>query len=124
MTTTNVSLPYRVDGRGRTAEADGSDAHIRDLIETVLFTVPGERVNRPDFGCGLLQLVFAPNSVELAATLQALVQGALQQWLGTLIRVEEVLADSTDATLSVRVRYTVLATQETRSASFTQKVAS
>src|SRR5678816_164210 len=112
----NVSLPYRVDGRSRTAEADSADAHIRDLIETVLFTVPGERVNRPDFGCGLLELVFAPNSVELAATLQALVQGALQQWLGTLIRVEEVLADATDATLSVRVRYTVLATQETRSA--------
>ena len=124
MATTNVSLPYRVDGRGRTAEAAGTDAHIRDLIETVLFTVPGERVNRPDFGCGLLQLVFAPNSAELAATLQALVQGALQQWLGTLIRVEEVLADATDATLSVQVRYTVLATQETHSASFTQKVAS
>jgi uncharacterized protein len=86
--------------------------------------VPGERVNRPDFGCGLLQLVFAPNSVELAATLQALVQGALQQWLGTLIRVEDVIADSTDATLSVQVRYTVLATQESRSASFAQKVAS
>lgn len=124
MTTTNVSLPYRVDGRGRTAAADGTDEHIRDLIETVLFTVPGERVNRPDFGCGLLQLVFAPNSVELAATLQALVQGALQQWLGTLIRVEDVIADSTDATLSVQMRYTVLATQESRSASFTRKVAS
>ena len=124
MTTTNVSLPYRVDGRGRSAAADSTDAHIRDLIETVLFTVPGERVNRPDFGCGLLQLVFAPNSVELAATLQALVQGALQQWLGTLIRVEDVIADSSDATLSVQVRYTVLATQQSRSASFTRKVAS
>lgn len=124
MATPNVSLPYRVDGRGRTASADDQDAHIRDLIETVLFTVPGERVNRPDFGCGLLQLVFAPNSIELAATLQALVQGALQQWLGTLIRVEDVIADSVDSTLSVQVRYTVLATQESRSASFTQKVAS
>src|SRR4249919_207184 len=119
----NVDFPYRVDGRGRTAEAESDDAHIRELIEQVLFTVFGERVNRPDFGCGLLQLVFEPNSVELAATLQALVQGALQQWLGTLIRVEEVLAESADATLSVLVRYTVLATQETRSASFTRKVA-
>ena len=124
MTTTNLSLPYRVDGRGRTAAADSTDAHIRDLIETVLFTVPGERVNRPDFGCGLLELVFAPNSIELAATLQALVQGALQQWLGTLIRVEDVIAESVDSTLSVQVQYTVLATQESRSASFTQKVPS
>jgi phage baseplate assembly protein W len=124
MTTTNLSLPYRVDGRGRTAPPDSTDAHIRDLMETVLFTVPGERVNRPDFGCGLLELVFAPNSVELAATLQALVQGALQQWLGTLIRVEDVIAESVDSTLSVHVQYTVLATQESRSASFTQKVPS
>jgi hypothetical protein len=120
----NLSLPYRVDGRGRTAEAENEDAHIRDLIETVLFTVPGERVNRPDFGCGLMQFVFAPNSVELAATLQALVQGSLQQWLGSRIRIEAVEADSVDATLSVKVRYTVLATQTSRSASFTRKVTS
>jgi phage baseplate assembly protein W len=117
----NVSLPYRVDGRGRTAEA-GTDDHIRDLIETVLFTVPGERVNRPDFGCGLLQFVFAPNSAELAATLQALVQGSLQQWLGSLIRIEEVAADSADSTLTVEVRYTVLASQMSRTARYTRKV--
>lgn len=120
----NVSLPYRIDGRGHTAEAGTNDAHIRDLIETVLFTAPGERVNRPDFGCGLMQFVFAPNSVELAATLQALVQGSLQQWLGNLIRIEEVAVDSVDSTLSVEVRYTVLATQTSGSASFTRKVSS
>ena len=67
-----------------------SDDHIRDLIEQVLFTAPGERVNRPNFGSGLLQLVFAPNSDELAAATQFLVQGALQQWLGDLIQVEGV----------------------------------
>jgi uncharacterized protein len=120
----NVAFPYRVDGRGRTAEAASYDEHIRDLIEQLLFTVPGERVNRPDFGCGLLQLVFEPNSVELAATLQALVQGELQQWLGTLIRVSDVTTDVSDATLTVQVRYTVLANQESRAASFTQKLAS
>ena len=120
----NVSLPYRIDGRGHTAEAETNDAHIRDLIETVLFTAPGERVNRPDFGCGLMQFVFAPNSVELAATLQALVQGSLQQWLGNLIRIEEVAVDSVDSTLSVEVRYTVLATQTSGGASFTRKVSS
>jgi phage baseplate assembly protein W len=118
----HIAFPYRVDGRGRTAEAENGDAHLRDMIEQVLFTVPGERVNRPDFGCGLLQLVFAPNSVELAATLQMLVQAALQQWLGDLLRIDEVLTDSTDATLSVRVRYTVLRTQASGSANFTQKV--
>lgn len=119
----NVAFPYRVDGRGRTAEAENDDAHVRHLIEQVLFTVPGERVNRPDFGCGLLQLVFAPNSDELAATLQVLVQGALQQWLGHLLSIEEVRASHEDATLLVQVRYTVLRTQTSRTASFTQKVA-
>jgi phage baseplate assembly protein W len=120
----NVAFPYRVDGRGRTAEAENDDRHLRDLIEQLLFTVPGERVNRPDFGCGLMQLVFAPNSVELAATVQALVQGALQQWLGHLMRIDEVSASSEDATLTVVVRYTVLRTQESKVASFTQKVTS
>jgi phage baseplate assembly protein W len=117
----NVAFPYRVDGRARTAEAQDDDAHLRDLIEQLLFTVPGERVNRPDFGCGLLQLVFAPNSVELAATLQALVQGALQQWLGHLMRVDEVRASSEDATLTVVVRYTVLRTQASKTATFTRE---
>lgn len=118
----NIAFPYRVDGRGRTAEAENDDAHLREMIEQLLFTVPGERVNRPEFGCGLLQLVFAPNSVELAATLQVLVQGALQQWLGDLLRIDEVQVESVDATLSVQVHYTALRTQVSRSASFTQKV--
>lgn len=124
MKPTDIAFPYRVDGRGRTAEARDEDAHVRDLIEQLLFTVPGERVNRPDFGCGLMQLVFAPNSPELAATIQALVQGALQQWLGHLLRIDEVSAESREATLTVTVRYTVLRTLVPRSATFTQRVTS
>jgi phage baseplate assembly protein W len=118
----NVAFPYRVDGRGRTAEVEDDDTHIRDLIEQVLFTAPGERVNRPDFGCALLQLVFAPNSDQLAATLQALVQGSLQQWLGNLLLIDEVNATSSEATLAVQVRYTVLRSQASRTASFTHRV--
>ena len=53
----NLDFPYHFDSHGRTAAID-YDAHIRDLIEQVLFTAPGERVNRPDFGSGLLRLVF------------------------------------------------------------------
>lgn len=100
----DIDHPYRIDGRGRTAEAD-REAHVRDLIEQVLFTEPGERVNRPTFGCGLLRLVFAPNSRELAAATQFQVQGALQQWLGDVIQVEAVLVESVDSTLAVTVRY-------------------
>lgn len=115
----NIDYPFRFDQRGHTAEAD-DDKHIRDLIEQVLFTAPGERVNRPDFGSGLMRLVFAPNSDELAAATQFLVQGSLQQWLGDLIQVDEVSVVSDDSTLLVTVQYTVRRTQQRQTAQFSR----
>lgn len=117
-----VAFPYRTDGRGRTHEA-AREAWLHGLIEQLLFTLPGERVNRPDFGCGLMQLVFAPNSPELAVTVQALVQASLQQWLGQLLRIDEVAASSEDAALTVAVRYTVLETQQAGAVQFTRSLA-
>ena len=114
----NLAFPYQFDARGRTAEAT-DEKHIRDLIEQFLFTSPGERVNRPTFGSGLIQLVFAPNSPELAAATQFQVQGGLQQWLGDLIQVEGVEAQSEDSTLRVTVRYTIRRTQQRRVEQFT-----
>jgi len=114
-----IDYPYRFDGRGRTGQT-GADEHIRDLIEQVLFTSPGERVNRPTFGSGVLQLVFAPNDDALATATQVTVQGALQQWLGELILVEDVDVESDDAALRVRVRYVVRRTQERQVANFTR----
>ena len=102
-----LDFPYHFDGRGRSATTDDAD-HIRDLIEQVLFTSPGERVMRPDFGSGLLAMVFEPNSTALAATTQMLVQGALQQYLGDLIAVQSVEVVAEDSTFSVSVRYAVL----------------
>jgi uncharacterized protein len=99
-----LDFPFHLDGRGRSAETD-SDDHVRDLIYQVLFTNPGERVNRPDFGCGLKQLVFAPNSDALAASTQQLVQGALLRLLEEVITVERVTVTSIDATLEVTVLY-------------------
>jgi len=113
----NLRFPYQFDGRGRTAEADEA-AYIRGLVEQVLFTAPGERVMRPEFGSGLMQLVFAPNSPELAATTQFLVQGALQQWLGNLIALEAVEVEAIDATLRVTVRYAIRRTQTPQVATF------
>ena len=131
----NVGLPFHFDARGRTAEPGDArtsgtgpaaarrsthqdDAHVRDLIEQVLFTAPGERVNRPDFGTGLLQLLFAPNSDTLASATQLLVRGALQQWLGEIIQVEDVRVDAEDSTLRVTVEYIVTRTQEREAATF------
>jgi phage baseplate assembly protein W len=114
-----LAYPYGFDAQGRTAQAAGDD-HIRDLIEQVLFTAPGERVNRPTFGTGLAQLLFAPTSPELATATQFLVQGALQQWLGDLIKFTGVQVESVDSTVTVTVQYVVLATQQRMSAEFTR----
>jgi uncharacterized protein len=116
-----IGYPFRLDGRGRTAETIGDD-HIRNLIEQFLFTTPGERVNRPDFGSGLLQLVFAPGGAELEATTQFLVQGGLQQWLGDRIAVESVDVTGTDATITIAVQYIVRRTQQRQVAVFTRAV--
>lgn len=115
---TDIAFPYRFAGSGRTALAD-HDRHIRDLIEQVLFTSPGERVNRPAFGTGLKQLVFAPSSPELATATQFLVHGALQQWLGDLILIEQVRVEAEDASLRVLVQYVVRRTQQRENATFT-----
>jgi phage baseplate assembly protein W len=111
--------PFHFDGRGRTAETD-DDGHLRDLIEQIVFTAPGERVNRPTFGSGLLQLVFAPQSAELAATTQFLVQGALQQWLGDRIDVEAVEVETVDAELRVVIQYVVRRTRQRQTVEFTR----
>jgi phage baseplate assembly protein W len=97
-------FPFHIDGRGRSAETDEDD-HIRDLIMQVLFTNPGERVNRADFGCGIKQLVFMPNSEALATATQFLVQGALQRWLESVIQVESVTVESVDSELRVSLVY-------------------
>jgi uncharacterized protein len=115
----NIDYPFHFDGTGRTAAADDDD-HIRDLIEQLLFTNPGERVNRPDFGSGLMRLVFAPNSDELASATQFLVQGALQQWLGDLIQVDSVQVEAEDSTLNVTIQYTVRRTQQQEVAQFSR----
>jgi phage baseplate assembly protein W len=100
----HFGFPYAIDGTGRTASAS-PDTHLRHLIEQVLFTSPGERVNRPDFGCGLLRLVFGPNRDVLAATAQSTVQGALQRWLGELLTVQAVEVAAEDSVLRIVVRY-------------------
>lgn len=113
----NIRYPFQFDNSGRTAETD-ENRHIRDLIEQILFTAPGERVNRPDFGSGLLQLVFEPNHGELAITTQFIVQGALQQWLGDLIEVNDVSVDNEDSKLRVTIAYTIRRTHLPQVAQF------
>lgn len=117
-----IAFPLHIDRSGRTASADLS-SHIQQLIEQVLFTMPGERVNRPGFGSGIMQLVFAGAGDELITAVEYLVQGALHQWLGELIQVENLCVEQRDSTLSVTVLYTVRLTQQRRVAELRRELA-
>jgi uncharacterized protein len=119
--TVYFDFPYGFDSRGRTASTSEAD-HIRDLIEQLIFASPGERVNRPDFGSGILQLMFAPNSPELAATLQFTLRAAIQRWLSDLIELRELDVEAVDSTLSIAMQYVVRRTGEEQSATFQRTV--
>jgi len=107
----NIDFPFHFDERGRTASTGDAD-HIYDMIEQLIFTNPGERVNRPDFGSGVMQLVHAPNSPELAAALQFTLQAALDRWLGDVIEVLRLDVASEGSKLTVELDYRVRQTGE------------
>jgi phage baseplate assembly protein W len=117
----NIDYPFHFDNRGRTAATNDED-HIRDMIEQFLLTSQGERVNRPDFGSGLLQMVFAPNSPEIAAALQFTIQAGLQQWLSDLIEVKKLEVVSNEAELRIDVQYLVRRTQQSVTTTFTRRI--
>jgi phage baseplate assembly protein W len=98
------------------------DSHIEHMIEEVLFTSPGERVNRPTFGCGLLQMPFEPNDDQLARTMEFLIRGALSQWLGTLIEVQTINVARSDSLFSVEIVYIIRRTKRAQSATFERTV--
>lgn len=116
----DIDFPYHFNSRGRTADT-ARDDHVRDMIEQLIFTNHGERVNRPDFGSGVMQLVFAPNSPELAATVQFTLQAALQLWLGDVIEVRDLTVTADDARLTIDLKYLVRDSGLESSATFTRE---
>ncbi|BAU12716.1 hypothetical protein LEP3755_32470 [Leptolyngbya sp. NIES-3755] len=121
-----IAYPFQINQRGRTADAPETE-HIRNLIEQVLFTMPGERVNRPTFGSNIRQVVFAPNNSELITATQFLLQGALEQWLGDVIQVQAIEATTINSisegdSLQVIVQYIVRRTQQQQVVQFTREV--
>lgn len=99
-----LDYPFQVNERGRAGITNRND-HVRDMIFQVLFTNPGERVNRPDFGCGLLHLLFGATNSALMATVRVSVQGALQRWLGDIIEVQDIIIQQDESRLTVEVIY-------------------
>lgn len=114
----NIDFPFHFDTSGRTAST-GTDEHVRDMIEQLLFTNRGERVNRPDFGSGLMQLIFAPNSPELASALQFTIQASLQQWLEDVVDIVDLEVVAEDSSLRIVIQYVVRRTNEKQTAVFT-----
>lgn len=121
MTSMNFDYPFHFSSQGRTATTD-ENTHIEEMLEQLLFTNPGERVNQPALGSGLQQLVFAANSPEVAAALQFTLQAAIQNWLGDLIVLKGLEVSSDDSTLTIFISYVVQRTNEQQVAQFTQTV--
>jgi phage baseplate assembly protein W len=118
----NAAMPLRIGANGRTA-GSGYAIHVRDMIETLLFTQQGERVMRPEMGSGLLQYPFAPNSPELAAALQLTARSGLERWLGDVIEIESLSADAVDATLSVTLVWALRGTGQFATDQFSRSIA-
>jgi hypothetical protein len=110
-------FPFAVAPTGSVTTSLDDDANLRAQIIQVLFTTPGERVNQPEFGCGLFNLVFDPANSVLFAAVEFTAGQALTRWLGDRLVVLAVDVAAEAESLSVRVDYlrrSDLATQSVR----------
>ena len=112
-----INYPFKIAGTGNISSAD-EDKHIKDLIEQVLFTDPGERVNLPEFGCGLKSFIFSPNDKILETTLQVSITASLQKWLDHLIIVKDVVVDVEEEKLYITIKYKKIRTGEENTLEF------
>jgi phage baseplate assembly protein W len=116
----DYAFPFRIDPASGQAARTGYESHVEQMIRQLLLTSPGERIDLPDFGCGLRQLIFAPNSDALASTTQLLVLQSLNKWLGHQIRVQNVSVTRPDpAQLFIEIDYVLIETQSQRSLAVT-----
>ena len=111
----SIRYPLAIDdGFGKLAEETDYYRHVEQMMKQVLFTNPGERINRPDFGCGIRRMVFAPNSEVNANLSQVIINQSLEKWLGTVIEVNEVQVKNIEEKLEIKIIYLIRATQERR----------
>ena len=113
----DIAFPLATGADGRVARV-GTARHINDMIEQLIFTNPGERVNRPEFGGGMFQVIFAPNSVELQATVHFTLLAALQYYLGDLIEIAGLEIEIADEVFTLSLGYVILRTGERVAARF------
>jgi uncharacterized protein len=109
----SFKYPIAIDrSLGTMAEENDFAAHVRQMILQVLFTSPGERINRPDFGCGIKRMVFAPNSDVTASLAQITIAQALNAWMGTLINFGRVKVEAIEEKLMIHISYSLKAMSE------------
>lgn len=109
----SIEYPFGIDqGLGTLLEQNDYSTHVREMMIQILFTNPGERINRPDFGCGLRRMVFAPNSIANASLLKVLINQSMDKWLSALITVTDVEAEANNETLNVSIAYILKARQQ------------
>jgi phage baseplate assembly protein W len=114
-TRTDYAFPFRIDATSGQAALTPYATHVDQMIRQILLTTPGERADLPDFGCGIRQMLFAPNSEALQASAQLFILQSLNKWLGDQIKVNQVKvtngANDDAATLLIQIVYTLIETQ-------------
>ncbi|MBT3222177.1 MAG: GPW/gp25 family protein [Proteobacteria bacterium] len=105
----DIGFPLRLDERGRVATVS-YERHVYELIEQLLFTMPGERVNRPEFGTRIRELVFERPGSERLEEARFQIQNSLNQWLGEVIAVEGVTVEHREGKIEVLLQYRILNT--------------
>jgi len=118
MTRTDYAFPFRISQASNQAAQSPYARHVDEMIRQILLTAPGERADLPEFGCGLRQLLFAPNSDALQATAQLMVQRSLKLWLASQINLQSVSVTPGPggdySQILVQIAYTLLETQSTQ----------
>ena len=110
-----IHHPLYIDtGLGGVGQETDHARHVDQLMRQVLMTGPGDRVNRPDFGCGIRRMIFAPNSEVSASLTQIAIYQALERWLGTLILTQTVTVHARNEVLEIQIEYVLRATTERR----------
>jgi uncharacterized protein len=114
-TFTSIRYPAAIDqSLGKLAEETSYPEHVEQLMMQVLMTSPGERINRPDFGCGVRRMLFNPNSQVTASLAQVSIFEALNRWLGSVITVDNVRVEPKEEKLEILIAYVLNARQERR----------
>ncbi|WP_299009787.1 GPW/gp25 family protein [uncultured Shewanella sp.] len=113
------SFPFQINQYGHIQEAD-DDKHLRDMMEQILFTIPGERVNRPEFGCGVQLLVFGSIQAEMLSVKQSMIQIELQKYLGHLMQLQVVNITAHETQLDIFIRYLPFVGDQAKEVVFTR----